>query len=134
MIESGDDIIMQRNEELTNTFLQLLGDGRLAKDVIGHAASLPCSRFWITPYNAYRHIRLYINGKWGKKSGAHRMQVLKIEEIIKRCKGNFSIQNITRVVESPAPCFYLERGSAINIVFTTLRKRRERKCLHKNNG
>ena len=119
---------MRRNEELTSVFLRLLGDGRLAKDVISHAASLPCSRFWISPDNAQRYIGLRLRGAWGSKGNELRMHVKKIDEIIKRCNGDYSLRKITEVVESPAPCFYLERGSAINIVFETLKKRREKKC------
>ena len=117
---------MQRNEELTNSFLHLLGDGRLAKDIICHAASLPCSRFWITPDNAYRHVRMRLQGIWGNKGNEHRMQVRKIDKIIELCKGDYSYDKVAEVVESPAPSFFLEKDSAINIVYATLRKRRKR--------
>jgi len=68
-----------------------------------------------------------VRGTWGTKGNEHPQQLRKIDEIIRRCEGDFSIDRITEVVESPAPCFYLEPDTAKNIIFNTLRKRRERR-------
>lgn len=126
MLESVMDLSTKRNEELTSVFLAMLGDGRLAKAVMRSAASMPSSRFWIEPENAQRHIRWRLKGTWGNKGNEKPMLVRKIDAIIERCGGDYSIEKITEVVESPAPSFFLEGGTAINIIFETLRKRRKR--------
>lgn len=121
------ELSTKRNEELTSVFLSMLGDGRLAKAVMRSAASMPSSRFWIEPENAQRHIRWRLKGVWGNKGNEKPMLVRKIDTIIERCNGDYSIEKITQVVESPAPSFFLEGGTAINIIFATLRKRRRKK-------
>lgn len=124
MIESVGNLSARRDEELTSVFLNMLGDGRLAKAVMRSAASMPSSRFWIEPENAQRHIRWRLKGTWGSKGNENPMAVKRIDAIIERCHGDFSIEKVTEVVEGPAPSFFLEGGTAINIIFATLRKRR----------
>lgn len=121
-----DELASQRNEELTSVFLAMLGDGRLAKDVMFSAASAPSSRFWIQPENALRYVRMRLRGTWGNKGNEHPMMVARIDAIIKLCDGDYSIDRITQVVDSPAPSFFLEPQSAKNIIFNTLRKRRKK--------
>ena len=121
------ELVSQRNRELAAIFLNLLGDGRVAKDVMFSAACMPSSRFWISPENAQRYIKMRLAGSWGNKGNELTMGVRRIDAIIERCHGDFSYENIINVVESPAPCFFLERGSAINIIYNTLRERRTNK-------
>lgn len=124
MIEPVMELSTMRNEELTSVFLKMLGDGRLAKAVMRSAASMPSSRFWIEPENALRHIRWRLKGVWGNKGNEHPMTVKRIDAIIERCGGDFSIEKVTEVVESPAPSFFLEGSTAVVIIFRTLRERR----------
>lgn len=127
MDESVGELAAQRNEELTSVFLSNLGDGRLARDVISSVADSPCSRFWITPQNAMRHIKARLDGSWGNKGNEHRQQVRKIDAIIELCHGDYSFAKVCEVVEGPAPSFFLEVGSATNIIFSTIRRKRERR-------
>lgn len=127
MLESGGELVAQRNEELTSVFLRMLGDGRLARDVISSAAASPCSRFWITPQNAMRFIKARLDGSWGDKGNEHSQQVQKIDEIIRLCDGDYSIANVRDVVEGPAPRFFLSESAARDIVYKTIRKKRNGK-------
>lgn len=124
MNKSVDSLTQKRDDELTSVFLRMLGDGRLAKDVMSSAASMPASRFWVEPENALRHIRWRLKGTWGDKGNENPMIVKKIDAIIERCDGCFSIEKVTEVVEGPAPSFFLTGGTAKNIIYATLRKRR----------
>lgn len=126
MDESVGELAAQRNEELTSAFLSMLGGGRLARDVISSAASLPCSRFWITPQNAMRFIKARLNGEWGDKGNEHAMQIRKIDTIIELCDGDFSSSRVRDVVEGPAPSFFLSLSAARDIIYRTMKKRRRR--------
>lgn len=126
MDESVGELAAQRNEELTSAFLSMLGDGRLARDVISSAASSPCSRFWITPQNAMRFIKARLNGEWGNKGNERSMQVRKIDAIIELCDGDFSNNRVRDVVEGPAPSFFLSLSAARDIIYRTMKKRRRR--------
>lgn len=130
MKESVRNLSARRDEELTSVFLRMLGDGRLAKAVMRSAASMPSSRFWIEPENAQRHIRWRLKGIWGNKGNEKPMAVKRIDAIIERCNGDFSIEKITEVVESPAPSFFLEGSTAVNIIFETLKGRRKKNGIH----
>jgi len=125
MDESVGELAAQRNEELTAVFLSLLGDGRLARDIISSAASSPCSRFWITPQNAMRYIKMRLDGSWGDKGNELPQQVLKIDAIIRLCDGNYSPAKVRDVVEGPAPSFFLSKSAARDIIYRTVRKRRK---------
>lgn len=118
------ELVAQRNEELTSVFLSLLGDGRLAKDVISSAAASPCSRFWITPQNALRYVKMRLDGSWGGKGNELPQQVQKIDAIIELCDGDYSIKKVREVVEGPAPHFFLSVPAARDIVYRTMRKRK----------
>ena len=124
MDESVGELAAQRNEELTAAFLSMLGDGRLARDIISSAASSPCSRFWITPQNAMRYIKARLDGSWGDKGNELPQQIRKIDAIIELCDGDFSISRVRDVVEGPAPSFFLSLSAARDIIYKTMKKRR----------
>lgn len=124
MNKSVSELAEQRNEELVAVFLHMLGGGRLAKDVIFSAASSPCSRFWITPQNAMRFIKARLDGSWGDKGNELPQQVRKIDAIIERCNGDFSLGNVRDVVEGPAPCFFLSEAAARDIIYKTIKRRK----------
>lgn len=125
MVESGGELVAQRNEELTSVFLSLLGSGRTARDVISSAANSPCSRFWTTPQNAMRHVKARLEGLWGDKGNEHPQQIRKIDTIISLCQGDYSMRRVRDVVEGPAPSFFLSEAAARDIIYRTLRKRRD---------
>jgi hypothetical protein len=123
MIES--ELVAQRNEELTSTFLSMLGSGMTAKEVMASAADSSCSRFWITPQNAMRHVKARLDGTWGSKGNEHPQQIRKIDTIINMCQGDFSMSKVRDVVEGPAPSFFLSEAATRDIVYRTLKKRRD---------
>lgn len=127
MNESVGELTRERNEELTDVFLRLLGDGRLARDVISSAVSSPSSRFWISERNALRYVKMRLDGRWGNTGTEHPLVVQRTDVIIERCNGDYSLAKVREVVESPAPCFFLGEQTARNIIYETMRKRKERK-------
>lgn len=124
MNRSVGELTRERNEELTDVFLRMLGDGRLARDVMSSAVSSPCSRFWITERNALRYVKMRLEGKWGGTGKEHPLTVMRTDIIIERCKGEFSLAKVREVVESPAPCFFLSEQTARNIIYETIRRRK----------
>lgn len=73
------------------------------------AVSFPCSRFWISTETA---AKLISDIRRGKKQNLKPMCLERITEIMRRCNGDYSRASVSRVVNSPAPKFYLTPGSA----------------------
>ena len=124
----------QRDDELTDVFLSILGNGMLAKEAMAKAAAMPCSRFWIEPEHAAHLIWMRRSGRWRKSERGARFAVRnnnsfrRIDLIIERCEGVFSFDRICDVVLSPAPEFFVSPKTAQAIITRTLqRRRKERK-------
>lgn len=121
----------QRNEELTDLFLSVLGSGGTSQHTMEQCAAMPCSRFWIEPEYALRLIKAKTDGGATVSQYKARHAVKrgnterKIEEIIRRCDGDFSLANIARVVFSPAPEFYISGRTAQAVITRTLKERRK---------
>lgn len=122
----------QRDEELTDLFLSVLGNGMPAEATMALCAGMPCSRFWIEPEYAMRLIRARLDetrqdsphkGRHAEKTKNTR---LKIDEIMRRCGGDYSFANACKVVMSPAPQFYVSGRTAQAIIVRTLKERRRR--------
>lgn len=126
----------QRDNELTDLFLSVLGDGMLAKEAMAKAASMPCSRFWIEPEHAMHLIWSRRTGRWKKTDKKNRFSVRnsnsirRIDLIMERCGGIYTYEKICDVVYSPAPEFFISPRTAMEIITRTLQRRRKenRRC------
>lgn len=122
----------QRDEELTDLFLSVLGSGMTAQETMARCAEMPCSRFWVEPEYAMRLIRARLEGarRHPQRGGRHAVKVsnnsLRVDEIMRRCGGDFSFANVCRVVMSPAPRFFMSGRTAQAVIMRTLRERRMR--------
>ena len=133
MLIMRNSILMERDIEITDLFLSLLGCGKRVEEIKAMCADMPCSRFWIEPETAMRLIKGRLAGGRTQPAQGKRHSVkinnniLRIDEIIKLCKGDFSFDNVLRVVTSPAPRFFISRRTAQAIISRTLKKRRNGK-------
>lgn len=122
----------QRDKEMTNLFLSVLGDGRPANKLMAQVADMPCSRFWIEPEQAIKLIWLRRRKAWHKTEGKGRHAVknanslARIDEIMRRCDGDYSFSKVAEVVLQPAPSFYVSPRTAQAIITRTLKERRNK--------
>lgn len=127
------DVRKQRDNELTDLFLSILGEGMLAKEAMAKAASMPCSRFWIEPEHAMDLIWARRSGRWKRAQKGNRFgvrngnSIRRIDAIIERCEGTYTYQKVCDVVFSPAPEFFISPRTAMEIITRTLQKRRKKK-------
>lgn len=109
----------QRNEELKRTVrrMALSGECKSSDDIFSRAAGAPATRFWVGERRAYEVISGMMRGKSidYMKPMTRRMY----NEIYARVKRLLSLDSsigleeaVFRVVNSPAPEFYLTAGSA----------------------
>lgn len=123
----------QRNEELLSKFKQQLekGDYTHTQDLFTNASLMPASRFFVSEQRTLVVIHQLLRGE--SIAGMNRKRRQMYNEIFVRVKyilhnePECSIPNaVWRVVNSPAPEFYLTPGSARRIIYRLRRK--------KNNG
>lgn len=124
----------QRDEELMAAFLQLLCNERgvpLA-DLYSMAAHSPASRFWVSEERALEVV-YSLRGK-GTLRGMTPMKEKMYREIYRRVEALLASgeeltvkEAVYRVVESPAPEFYLTDLSARVIIYRIRRERRRRR-------
>lgn len=117
------DFIKQRANELTRAFFNSWTKGTTACQAMRNAAELPCSRFWISPECARKHIHRV--NKHGARVIANNLLREMVEEIIKRCDGDYSWEKITEVVFSQAPKFYMRPETARKTIQQTLKQRKQ---------
>ena len=120
----------QRDEELTALFLSMLGSGMPAEATMARCADMPCSRFWIEPEHARRLIRRRLEKKKtqsqfkGRHAEKRANNERRVDEIMHRCDGDYSMAKIAEVVYSPAPSFYMSGRTAQAVITRTLKRRR----------
>lgn len=123
----------QRDNELTDVFLSILGEGMLAKDAMAKAAAMPCSRFWIEPEHAMDLIWARRAGRWKRTQTDNRFgvrnknSIRRIDAIMERCEGVYTYEKVCDVVFSPAPEFFISPRTAMGIITRTLQRRRKEK-------
>lgn len=123
----------QRDDELTDVFLSILGKGMLAKEAMAKASAMPCSRFWIEPEHAMKLIWERRSGRWKQSKNSGRFSVRninsirRIDLIIEKCDGVFTYKRVCDVIYSPAPEFFVSPRTAMEIITRTLQRRRKEK-------
>ncbi len=117
----------QRDTELLKAFYDCLGPGITIKQAVKQAVTKPCSRFWVTPETAAKEISSLRRGRWYQMQRPKRMRMQRAYDIMVRCNGDYSIANVTEVVYSAAPQFYLSAHTAEKYIYRTLRNRKKEK-------
>ena len=117
----------QRDTELLKAFYACLGPGVTTKEAVRMAVMMPCSRFWVTPETAAKEISSLRRGHWYQTQKPKRMRMQRAYDIMVRCSGDYSIANVTEVVYSSAPQFYLSAHTAEKYIYRTLRNRKKEK-------
>lgn len=117
----------QRDTELLKAFYACLGPGITTKQAVRLAVEMPCSRFWVTPETAAKEISSLRRGHWYNMRAPKRMRMQRAYDIMVRCGGDYSIANVTEVVYSTAPQFYLSPYTAEKYIYRILRNRKKKK-------
>lgn len=117
----------QRDTELLKAFYACLGPGITTKQAIRLAVEMPCSRFWVTPETAAKEISSLRRGRWYQTQKPKAMRMKRAHDIMVRCNGDYSIANVTDVVYSTAPQFYLSAHTAEKYIYRILRIRKKNK-------
>ena len=117
----------QRDAELLKAFYACLGPGITTKQAVRLAVMMPCSRFWVTPETAAKEISSLRRGHWYQMQKPKMMRMQRAYDIMVRCNGDYSIANVTEVVYSTAPQFYLSAHTAEKYIYRTLRNRKKNK-------
>ena len=112
MSRGKSDYAEQRNKELRKVFLSFFNHMEFMAAVRAAAMS-PCSRFWVSPEQIA--LRLRHDKPMERQRDMY-------DEIRRRCGGDFSIENVERVVYSTAPHFYLTTLTARQIIYKSFHK------------
>ena len=116
------DFAKQKQIEVYQAFRTILESAKPYTPVFfiaKKAVRLPCSRFWISPEQAAKTISALRRKTISINSFAKHRQKM-INAIISACHNDFSLENIQRVVLSPAPHFYITPGSALVLFYKHL--------------
>lgn len=123
----------QRNAELHKAFMAILSDSSIRVkslcDMFALAAAAPCSRFWVSDERAAEVISALLSGKEFPDMVCQKRRMY--DEILHRVKvileenpGIPVAHAVLRVVNSPAPEFYLTPLSARTIIYRFIRNRK----------
>lgn len=107
MSKGNSDYFADRNRELKKAFLTFFAHMEFM-DAVAAAAQSPCSRFWVSAEQMAKRLR-------ADKPLARQADMY--EEIRRRCNSDFSIENVERVVYSPAPRFYISLLTARKLIY-----------------
>lgn len=113
----------QRANELVRVFFSCWEKGMTACNAMRMAADMPCSHFWAEPENIKKHI--WKVNKHGLKTITNPLLREMVEEVMRRCDGDYSIENIEQVLSQPAPKFYMQPNTARRIIQRELKRRRK---------
>jgi hypothetical protein len=114
MSRGFSDYVADRDRELRRVFLSFFGGDADFITAVYLAAKQPASRFWCSVEKMTERI---------KKNDPPQRQRAMYDEIRRRCNGDYSTENIERVIYSPAPSFYITPLTARKIIYRTFAKR-----------
>ncbi|MCH5217332.1 MAG: hypothetical protein J1F07_02070 [Muribaculaceae bacterium] len=124
------DYTDERNEALCRAFRNKLAQQHHATEIFAEVANSPARRFYINEDRAYALLkRKRETGEWAPGMSPTRRRMLNaIEERVVRLEtaepGISLIDAVYRVVNSPAPGFFLTPGSVKTTIYTYINKRR----------
>ena len=123
-----------RKEDVTNAFFETMREVRkenplvTQNEVIELAVKSRAPRFYVTFENARRYVSLMARKKKIPIVNANKLEMYK--EIYKRyinrikeSKNHYRYLILERIIEEPAPSFYLDEDTFRGIVYKTLRER-----------
>lgn len=114
------DFIEKRDRELYDAYCELVKSGLKRNTAANIVGGYPCSRFYISPENAYRCIHERLNGK---ETRQHPRTQLMLDDIMELCGGDYSRFHVEDVVHGPAPSFYLTPDTTKRIIKRMSRRR-----------
>lgn len=127
-----------RDTDLLNNFQRLLGlapAGSTVDDIFPELVRQPAERFYVSEFRACRVISHWMRAGYAP-SGFRRTRLRmygeikeRVEAMMSRSPGMRLSEAVSRVVNSPAPEFYMEPGSARVTLYALLRRRRNRRRL-----
>ena len=115
----------QRNDELMKAYRQAIADRKCIdiEQISNEIVKMPCTRFWVSEERAMVVIAAIIKGKNILKTmrNTKRKMFLEIHRrVIALMKGNTSMSlydAVIKVVNSPAPEFYMKPRCAMEIIY-----------------
>ena len=123
-----------RKQDVINSFYKSLKEIRKEKpyatqnDVIEHAMKGEAPRFYVTFENARRFVSLLLRKKKLPIVNENKLEMYK--EIYRRyikqmkdCNKRYKYLILEKIIEEPAPSFYLEEETFRGIIYKTLRNR-----------
>ena len=128
---SVSDYIESRNENLKREFIARLGrNGRSISESIAAMTMVPADRFYISEERAVSAVRRLKEGAPEKRNENPQRKAM-IKEIFRRVEALMAARPglsltdaVYEVVNSPAPGFYLARGSMRTLLYSLLGTRR----------
>ena len=121
------DYVESRNRDLQNTFNKLMASRSVSTgDIFGRMTRMPAPRFYINEERAYALIlgRL-LHARRGVSMESRVEMVDEIERRVRKLLAedpSLTVKDaVYKVVNSPAPAFFLTKGSIRTLVYRTLR-------------
>ena len=124
------DFSQQKQIEIYQAFRKVLESAKPYTPVFfiaKKAVRLPCSRFWISPEQAAKTISAIRRNIIRLDSFAKHRQKM-FSAIIDACNNDFSLENIQRVILSPAPHFFITPCSALVLFYKHLNSNNNKPC------
>ncbi len=132
-----------RRHDVIDSFFESLKELRKTKpfitqsEVIEHASKSQAPRFYVTFENARRFVSLLVRKKKlpivnGNKLSMYKEIYRRYREQVKDCSPRYKYLILEKIIEEPAPSFYLDEETFRGIVYSTLRnnsRKRENKAI-----
>lgn len=124
-----------RKQDVINSFFDSLKELRQTKpfatqnEVIEHAVKKGAPRFYVTFENARRFISLLARKKKLPLINRNKLEMYKeiyrrYMQQVKDCSKRYKYLILERIIEEPAPSFYLDEETFRGIIYKTLRDRK----------
>lgn len=130
-----------RKQDVIDSFFDSLREVRQNKpfatqnEVIEHAVKKGAPRFYVTFENARRFISLLARKKKLPLINSNKLEMYKeiyrrYMQQVKDCSKRYKYLILERIIEEPAPSFYLDEETFRGIIYKTIRNRKNQ-CTHK---
>ena len=123
----------ERNGELMRVYRELINECRYVSipELSRRIVSTPCSRFWVSEERATVVCAALMRGDKSVLKGMRRTKREMYEEIYRRVLIEKMVnpqakvaQLVSRIVYSPAPCFYMQARSAMEAIYRIKRNKK----------